>query len=685
VTGSIWKTLLRPVQSFSVRSLFTESSHERLTWARYPNMDVEREMWGYGSPGLASRSINSNKVVEWFKPPPGRPPKFTVIDLTNPKNPSGVVKNNSAMQEYNLFNDGSGGVCNAVWSGNDSYWCGNRSGGGWADVDSECATTGRLQIPVGMHWNSTLTRLSKWADPRGSWVHAWHSQTWAMHMFEIASFNAKARTMTFSPGGGSQGGRNWCRCDQCGYAAGLWSNDGNWCNHYGKDPPGNDTRLIGGNWIVEGVFEELDKPGEFWYNTTSGELWVWPNSTSAGPPPALVLPVLASMVSIQGASNITFINLGFRDAVSTYDKRWQAPSGGDWSFHRSAALAMSNTHNVVIYNCTFRRLDGNAVLLSGGNRDTKISRSKFEWIGQNAAAGWGETDAWDGRSGQQPRRTSVTESFFHDVGLFQKQSSAWFQAKTAQTTLHGNIVFNVPRAAINFNDGFGGGNTVTGNLIFNSCRESGDHGPINTWDRQPFLTNIGSSIGGNPSFNPAVTEIAFNFIWANYGASQGVDNDDGSSFYWIHNNVFYDADGFKMDYGGHGSVFERNLVITKTFRGECVNLGPFLRGLGDSYTHNVCWMLAKLPAAKDFVGEVDKCDPEYLELAHNTYGTVAGNATMKCGSSAIPINQLARSGKIERKSSGRSLPSDGEIVADMRQRLGLKDHPLFDWGSTLYI
>jgi hypothetical protein len=34
----------------------------------------------------------------------------------------------------------------------------------------------------------------------------------------------------------------------------------------------------------------------------------------------------------------------------------------------------------------------------------------------------------------------------------------------------------MPRAAVNFNDGFGGGNSVSNNLIFNTCRESGDHG-----------------------------------------------------------------------------------------------------------------------------------------------------------------------------------------------------------------
>jgi hypothetical protein len=50
----------------------------------------------------------------------------------------------------------------------------------------------------------------------------------------------------------------------------------------------------------------------------------------------------------------------------------------------------------------------------------------------------------------------------------------WFQAVTAQTTLKGNVFFNGPRAAINWNDGFGGGDDVSNNLLVNSCRESGE-------------------------------------------------------------------------------------------------------------------------------------------------------------------------------------------------------------------
>ena len=43
--------------------------------------------------------------------------------------------------------------------------------------------------------------------------------------------------------------------------------------------------------------------------------------------------------------------------------------------------------------------------------------------------------------------------------------------------MSGNVFFNGPRAGINANDGFGGGDEISHNLVFSTCRESGDHGP----------------------------------------------------------------------------------------------------------------------------------------------------------------------------------------------------------------
>ncbi len=74
------------------------------------------------------------------------------------------------------------------------------------------------------------------------------------------------------------------------------------------------------------------------------------------------------------------------------------------------------------------------------------------------------------------------------------------------------------------------------------------------WHRMPFLSLLTSSLE-SPSFYPALTEASGNFAIANYGAAQGIDTDDGSSFNFIHHNFFYQADGFKMVRGQGVAVF----------------------------------------------------------------------------------------------------------------------------------
>ncbi len=124
--------------------------------------------------------------------------------------------------------------------------------------------------------------------------------------------------------------------------------------------------------------------------------------------------------------------------------------------------------------------------------------SGFLWTGKqntkihSAIALWGDTEGiefenttnggvyatmgWDGTPGNQPRGTLVSNNYAHELGIFEKQSSFYFQAKSCLNTISNNIFFNGPRAGINFNDGFGGGSKVTNNLVFNCVRESGDHG-----------------------------------------------------------------------------------------------------------------------------------------------------------------------------------------------------------------
>ena len=53
---------------------------------------------------------------------------------------------------------------------------------------------------------------------------------------------------------------------------------------------------------------------------------------------------------------------------------------------------------------------------------------------------------WDGRAGHQPRRTLIAQNLIHELGIWEKQSAALFQAKACETTFERNVAFNGPRA-----------------------------------------------------------------------------------------------------------------------------------------------------------------------------------------------------------------------------------------------
>mmetsp|Transcript_11555 Transcript_11555/g.12404 ORF Transcript_11555/g.12404 Transcript_11555/m.12404 type:complete len:1059 (-) Transcript_11555:164-3340(-) len=568
----------------NIPSLFTSS--RRYIRARYPDGDPEINQWGYRSPHHFDYSIRSDEVLEWAKPKPGIPPTFTFIDFAKRKNlpPDIPTKNNSKMDGYNVYASGHGGVCSEIWGNRaDSYWCSNSSEGGWAEVDRECAISGQMQLPIGMTYNSSSESLipvqNASSSLKGGMVHAWHSQSWAMHMFEITSHSQVNATMTFAKGGGAQGGRNWCRCDQCTYA-------GKWCGQHKLPPKNDDTRLISGDWMIENVKYFLDQPGEYFFDKETLLLYTKPNSTDDLQD--LTLGLLTELVDLRNATNIRIENLSFRHQASTYmEEGWSAPSGGDWSLRRGGAIFIENASNITVSGCNFFRLDGNAIFLSRRTRHVHIEYNHFEWIGENAIATWGDTDAYDATAGEYPMYTLIQHNIMRELGIYEKQSSAVGISKAALTTIRNNIMFNMARAAINFNDLVGGGDVVEGNLIFNTCRESGDHGPINSWDRQPYLTNLRD--GKTNSFDPLPRIIRHNFIFANYNAAQGVDNDDGSSWFHIHHNLFYMAEGFKMDYGGHDSIFEYNMVMSFSYHsGPCFGMGTFLEGHGDILRGNRC-------------------------------------------------------------------------------------------------
>jgi len=119
---------------------------------------------------------------------------------------------------------------------------------------------------------------------------------------------------------------------------------------------------------------------------------------------------------------------------------------------------------------------------------------------------------------------------------------------------------------------------LRGNLVANCVRESGDHGPFNSWDRVPYITTLRT---GKPSIIPAWREITRNFIISTYSSQEAIDTDDGSSYYRTHHNLFvFAANGLKSDFGGQHNEHSNNVYA---WVGDCWGAGN-----SDRFVNNTC-------------------------------------------------------------------------------------------------
>ena len=196
------------------------------------------------------------------------------------------------------------------------------------------------------------------------------------------------------------------------------------------------------------------------------------------------MPALAVLINISGtvaapAVGISISGLTFTGAAATILSDHGIPSGGDWGLSRLGAVLISGAEQVTLANNLFTRLDGNAVFLSGYTRNVTVDRNEFVWLGESAVASWGMTAGVDATAGTQPWFTRVTDNICHEIGHTEKQVSCYFAATSHAATVSGNIMYNMPRAAVNFNDDMAGGSKLLRNLVWNTCRESQDHGKSN--------------------------------------------------------------------------------------------------------------------------------------------------------------------------------------------------------------
>lgn len=169
-----------------------------------------------------------------------------------------------------------------------------------------------------------------------------------------------------------------------------------------------------------------------------------------------------------------------------------------------------DAEGITISDFFFDQVGGNGVMFSNHVENSAVTDSEFKWTGDSAVAFLGSTVSIDGSAPTYPNKNLVARNHMHEVGVYGKQTSCFAQQLSSNSTIldvgvsegwrfssvlraflalsRQNVCYNGPRAGINYNDGFGGNNKFASNAVWNMVRETGDHGPLNSWDRQPYWT-----------------------------------------------------------------------------------------------------------------------------------------------------------------------------------------------------
>jgi len=402
-------------------------------------------------------------------------------------------------------------------------------------------------------------RVKRWADPRGGFIHAMHRAMWGGMHYVITGKDAD----------------------------GNLTSEGGWQNNR-PAPMHPECRF------VENIFEELDAPGEWFLDAKTAVLYFYPPQDLDLAKATVECVRLRHLIEVKGTEQqpvkfVTLRGLVFRHAARTFMDNKEPLLRSDWTTYRGGAVFVSGAEDCALEDCYIDQVGGNAVFVNNYNRRIAIRGCHIARAGANgvafvgdpgavrSATFWnqnrslGEIDKAPGpKTSNYPADCLVEDCLIYLTGRVEKQTAPVEIAMSQGITVRHCSLYDVPRAGINIGDGCWGGHVIEFCDIFDTVKETGDHGSFNSWGRDRYWGLKGVDLGtvtlGElkqlPVLDAAKTTVMRNNRWrCDHGWD--IDLDDGSTNYHIYNNLCLNG-GIKLREGFY-RVCENNIMAGNSF------------------------------------------------------------------------------------------------------------------------
>jgi hypothetical protein len=502
-------------------------------------------------------------------------------------------------------------------------------------------------------------RAARWADPAGGYFHAMHPALWGDFTWRITGKDAQGEV----------------------------TKEGGWQNNRG----GAVHQKIR---FVENIFEELDAPGEWFLNTKTHTLYFYP-------PPGLNLASatveatrLRSLVEFRGSEQnaVRFVilqGLTFRHAARTVMDTKEPLLRTDWAIYRGGALFFEGTEDCSLEDCFLDQVGGNAVFVNHYNRRVTVRGCQIAKAGASGVCFVGDPQAarnplfnysqvnrledLDRTPG--PRTTSypadclVEDCLIYLTGRVEKQTAGVNIDLAQGITVRHCSIYDMPRAGINIGDGCWGGHVIEFCDVFDTVKETGDHGSFNSWGRdrywRPSIAEVNAwvrQVPELPRLDAVKPVILQNNRWrCDHGWD--IDLDDGSSFYSISNNLCLRG-GIK-NREGYGRTVENNITV-----GSGLHPHVWYAASGDVFRRNIVWREYQpaLMPAPPWGQELDynlmhrdgatnapatelqkqsgrdehsiEADAQFMDVAHGDYRVKEGSPALSLGFVNFPTDRF---------------------------------------------
>ena len=284
--------------------------------------------------------------------------------------------------------------------------------------------------------------------------------------------------------------------------------------------------------MVYNLLEELDIPGEWYYDKDNKKIYFYPKNKIDSDSALEVSENDKSLITLENCENVIIDDVNIVNG-------------------RGAGILCTNVNNVDILGCTIKNM-GSAGVIIGNSTNTRVENNEIANVGANGISIYNIGD----NITLTPGNITVKNNRIHDMGQVSRSYTPGVSASGAVgVKITNNEIYNGPHSAIIFS---GSEIEVIKNDIHNVLTEASDSGAIYTGRSYVYR--------GNKINNNFIHDI-----YDNAGGKYSVHAiylDDMGSGYEVKSNIIINVPSGIFLNGGRDNNIENNIIAHSTYSSE---------------------------------------------------------------------------------------------------------------------